>query len=126
MIVLDTHALLWWVSDPSRLGANARRAITDATQLGVPSIVFWEVALLVRKARVDLGMSIGDWTKTVLAIPRCQPILMTPEIAVRAEALSMHADPADRFIVASTLVHDAHLVTKDGLISEVMGLNVIW
>ena len=82
--------------------------------------------MLARKARVELGMAAWDWTKTVLAIPRCQAIPLTPEIAVCAESLSMHPDPADRFIVASTLVHDAQLVTKDGLISQISGLKVIW
>jgi PIN domain nuclease of toxin-antitoxin system len=51
---------------------------------------------------------------------------LTPEIAVTADALSMHADPADRFIVATALLHDAPLVTKDHLLRRLRFVKTVW
>jgi PIN domain nuclease of toxin-antitoxin system len=51
---------------------------------------------------------------------------LTAEIAVAAEDLSMHPDPADRFIVATALHHGCALVTKDILIRNAALATVIW
>ena len=59
MIVLDTHVLVWWVTDPPSLSRKARRAVAGADRLGLPTIVFWEISLLVRKRKLDLGMSVA-------------------------------------------------------------------
>ena len=126
MIVLDTHALVWWSSEPMRLSARARRAIDAEERLGVPAIVFWETALLVRTRRLDLGMPTGEWAERVLAIPRVEPLDMTAEIALEADALTMHADPADRFIVATALRLDAPVLTKDRLLRDLRWVKTIW
>jgi PIN domain nuclease of toxin-antitoxin system len=126
VIALDTHALLWWTMDPDRLSRVAQRAIDDADTLGVPAIVFWETALLVRKGRVKLGTTVAEWTREVLSIPRLQPLHLTPEIAVAAESLKMHADPADRFIVATALHHGVGLVTGDALVRRAKLLTTHW
>jgi len=126
MIVLDTHALIWWSSDPARLSARARRAIAAEERLGVPAIVFWETSLLVRKRKLDLGMPTGDWADRVLAIPRVEPLDMTPEIALEADGLAMHADPADRFIVATALRSGASVVTKDRLLRALRFVRTVW
>ena len=63
MILLDTHALVWWVSDPDRVPATARRlietAVTDSDPIAVSSISLWEVAMLVARQRLETGMRMG-------------------------------------------------------------------
>jgi PIN domain nuclease of toxin-antitoxin system len=126
MISLDTHVLLWWTLEPKRLSTAARRAIDAAEVLGVAAIVFWEVALLTRKRKLDLGSTVEEWTRDVLSLPRIAIRDLTPVIAVRAEALKMHADPADRFLVATALEHGESLVTSDGLIRKAGLVHTIW
>jgi PIN domain nuclease of toxin-antitoxin system len=126
VIVLDTHALVWWSSDPARLSARARRAIEAEDALGVPAIVFWETSLLVRKRKLDLGMPTGEWADRILAIPRVAPLDLTPEIALEADDLTMHADPADRFIVATALRAGAPVATKDRLLRGLRFLKTVW
>lgn len=126
MIALDTHVLLWWTLEPKRLSAAARRAIDDADTLGVSSIVFWEVALLARKRKVELGTSVEEWSRDVLSLPRVVTLDLTPPIALRAEALKMHPDPADRFLVATALEHAVSLVTSDALIRKSKLVPTIW
>ena len=126
MITLDTHALLWWTLAPGELSSAARRAIDATETLGVSAIVFWEVALLARKRKIDLGTTATEWARDVLSLPRIVALDITPAIALRAEALAMHADPADRLIVASALVSESPLVTRDALIKKAKLLTTIW
>jgi PIN domain nuclease of toxin-antitoxin system len=126
LIVLDTHSLLWWVGEPEHLSAPARRAIEGEDKLLVPSIVFWEVALLVRDKRVELGHAMPEWVRLVCSLTRVEVAPLTPEIAVNSVQLDMHPDPADRFIVATALSRGAALVTKDRKIRKVEGLRTVW
>ena len=126
MIVLDTHSLLWWVGEPEHLSAVARRAIDGEDRLVVPAIVFWEVALLARDRRIALGHATAEWVRLVCSLSRVEVAPLTPEIAVASVELDMHPDPADRFIVATSLGRGAALVTKDRKIRAVKGLRTIW
>lgn len=126
VIALDTHSLLWWLREPDRLSNKATRAIADADRIGLSSIIFWEVALLVRKKRFDIGASMAEWTRDVLSLSQVEPLALTAEIAVAAEGLAMHPDPGDRFIVATALHHGIPLVSKDTLISKAGLIQTIW
>jgi len=128
VVLLDTHALVWWAQEPELLGRRAAAAIRAAARILLPSIVFWEVALLVRKSRLRLR---GDcepalWMQRVLAIPRVAAVALTPEIALEADGLDMHPDPADRFIVATALREKAPIVTKDALLGGLSWVRAIW
>lgn len=127
-LVLDTHTLVWWSQEPALLGDEAARVISRADQLVVPSICFWEVALLVRKHRLELkrGQPVHEWAAEVLEIHRVHAEPLTPELAVAADALEMHPDPADRFIVATAMAHRASIVTKDGMLASLSWVKTIW
>ena len=116
MIVLDTHVLVWAVSDDRKLGRRARALIDQFWRIGkvtVPAIAFWEVGILQARRRVQLPLSVGEWRDAVLAAGAIE-LPLDGTVAVRALELSaLHDDPADRFIVATALVHGATLVTAD-------------
>ncbi|HEX7669301.1 MAG TPA: type II toxin-antitoxin system VapC family toxin [Polyangiaceae bacterium] len=126
LIVLDTHTLVWWLGEPDRLSVRARNALDGEDGLIVPSIVFWEVALLVRDRRVELGYAMPEWVRLVRSLSRVEVAPLTPEIAVDSVDLDMHPDPADRFIVATALARGVPLVTKDRKIRAVEGLETVW
>lgn len=126
MLVLDTHVAVWWAGEPRRLGRVARARIAAADQLGIPAIAFWEVALLVRKRRLDLGMPVGEWARAIQTVPRVAVLPLTAEIAVQADELQMHADPADRFIVATALRYRAPMISKDRLMRNLPFVETIW
>jgi PIN domain nuclease of toxin-antitoxin system len=126
MIVLDTHALLWWLGTHERLSARARRAVEGGDGLLVPSIVFWEAALLARDRKVELGRPAPEWVRLVCSLSRVEVAPLTADIAVGSVELDMHADPADRFIVATAMARDAALVTKDSRLQKLKGLETIW
>ena len=118
MIVLDTHALIWAVEGDGRLGASASRLIEETVQtdrLGVSAITPWEVALLVERGRLRLGRELSGWLEDVLALPGVSLVPIEPAIAIDSVRLpgDFHADPADRFIVATARHLDAPLLTAD-------------
>jgi PIN domain nuclease of toxin-antitoxin system len=120
MIVLDTHALIWVVNDDPRLGSTARATIDDTVPADfalISAITPWEIALLAEKGRLHLGREVGSWIKAVLALPGIKLAPVEPEIAVDSVRLpgSLHADPADRIIVATAL-GGHRLLTADDLI----------
>ena len=115
MIVLDTHALLWFDGGDNRLGRNARRTISNGISQGeiaVSAISIWEIGMLIDKQRIDLRLGLGGWRETL----NSQGLIELPVsgyIAERAATLqNIHGDPADRIIIATALEHQA-LVTAD-------------
>jgi len=130
MIVLDTHAWLWWIAAPERLSAAAGDAIDRADEVGVSAISAWEVAMLVERGRVRLDRSPSRWVRAALTSdPRTVELPLTGAIAVRAAQLGadgMHGDPADRFIYATARAHDALLVTRDGALRSHDPERTVW
>ena len=118
MIVLDTHALIWAVEGDGRLGTSASRLIEETVQAGrvaVSAITPWEIALLVERRRLRLGREVREWIAQALALPGVTLIPIEPAIAIDAVRLpgKFHADPADRFIVATARHLQVPLLTAD-------------
>ena len=116
MIVLDTHVLLWAAADDRKLGRKTR-AIIDRRwakgELAVSAITFWEVGLLEARGRLSLSAPVREWRNAVLAAGAVE-LPLDGNVALRALDLAgLHDDPADRFIVATALGHEATLVTAD-------------
>ncbi len=123
--------MIWWVSRPELLSDEARQRIVDASEdtgLFVSSISCWEISLLVRKGRLELNMAADEWISSCEAIPAFQFVPVDNRIAVRSNALigEFHDDPADRLIVATTLVLSATLITKDRKIRSYSGVETLW
>ena len=116
MLFLDTHVLVWLDEGSPRLGTKALQAINGALaagQLGVASISFWEIAMLVRKRRLDIRIELDVWRLELLQNGLLE-IPLQGSTALRAGQLQkFHGDPADRMLGATVLEHSATLVTAD-------------
>lgn len=130
MIVLDTHAWVWWLAAPDRLSPGARDAIAGAAEIGVSAISAWEVAMLAERGRISLDRPAPRWVRAALsADPRTIELPLTSAIAVRAAQLGadgMHGDPADRFIYATARDRDAPLVTRDAALRAHDAAHTVW
>jgi PIN domain nuclease of toxin-antitoxin system len=126
--VLDTHAWIWWVSEPSRLGKSARRVLDGAKRIGVPAICCLEVATLAARGRITLDRPPLEWLHTALALPRVELLTLTPAVAVKAAAFpsTFPGDPADRLVAATAVLESAVLVTKDDRIRQSGAVETIW
>jgi len=128
MIVLDTHAWIWWVDESPHLSAEARKAIEEAEELGVSAISCWEVSMLVAKGRVGFSIDVQEWVNLALQRPKIRLLPLDPQIAVSAARLpgEFHGDPADRLIASTCLHSGAPLVSKDQRIRDWRQIQVIW
>lgn len=131
MIVLDTHAWIWWIGDPDSLSPTARDLIKkeiDRTQVYLSSISAWEAALLVSRGRLRLSMDIETWIQRSEALPFLKFVPVDNAIASRSVLLPepLHSDPADRIIIATALRLGALLVTKDQKIQDYPHVRTIW
>jgi PIN domain nuclease of toxin-antitoxin system len=114
-LLLDTHIWLWCALEPARLSRRAHRAIVDPNnELWLSPVSVWETLVLARKKRLTLEPSPEQWVRRALVELPIHEAHLNHEIAIRSEGLRLsHDDPADRFLVATALVHDLTLVTAD-------------
>ena len=128
MIVLDTHAWLWWVSAPARLGRLARRQIEEARTVGIPAICCLEIATLAARGRIGLDRPVLAWLQDSLARPDVDLLPLTPAVSGKAAELpaDFPGDLADRLIVATAILESAMLVTKDHRIQQYAGVRAVW
>jgi PIN domain nuclease of toxin-antitoxin system len=132
LIVLDTHALLWWVNGDDRLLSPAAAAAINKEAAGgaiaVSSITAWEIAMLVERGRVSLSLDVTAWLALVEAIETLRFVPVDNEIGVAAVRLpgDFHKDPADRLIVATARKYGAPVVTADEKIQNYPHVQTIW
>jgi PIN domain nuclease of toxin-antitoxin system len=123
MAVLDTHILVWWFDERPRLSRRVRELLDRAgpeRPLRVSAISLWEISNLYSFGRLDLKRPLRDWLEMATASPKVDVASITPAVAAAVATLpeAFHRDPADRIIVATSLVLGEPLVTVDRRIVE--------
>ena len=123
LLLLDTHSLVWSMNNNPKLGSQAKEAIRLAYREKcalVSAITPWEIGLLVSKGRLTLERDVLVWIRAALDVPGMRLVPLSAEIAVASTRLpwEMHADPADRILVATARHLGATLVTADGALLE--------
>jgi len=131
MIVLDTHAWIWWVSNPEFLSEKAKQIIDEAVpnrNVLISTISTWEVAMLVSRGRLKLTMHPDDWVAASEALPFFDFVPISNNIALKSVQLPgvLHNDPADRIIIATAISLGAVLVTKDEKIRNYEHVKTVW
>jgi PIN domain nuclease of toxin-antitoxin system len=116
MLVLDTHALVWIMSDNPSLGLQSKVVIASAfadSAIAVSAMSFWETTMLSDRGRITIHEDASSWRQKVLRLGISE-IPISGDIAIAAARLTeFHGDPADRLIAATAIVNGATLVTAD-------------
>ena len=131
MIVLDTHAWIWWLSAPEKLSRKAQKLIErnlGDVQVRVSSISVWETAMLVARGRLSFATDFPSWLTVALTVPGVKFHAVDNAIACQAVNLpgTFHADPADRMIVATAMALEATLISGDQKIQAYSYVKVSW
>jgi PIN domain nuclease of toxin-antitoxin system len=130
MILLDTHAWWWAISEPERLSSVAKDLIdhTPTNQRCVASISLWEFSMMVSKSRINLRIPIGEWFLHAIGMAGTRVIPLSEDIAPESCNLpgDFHKDPGDRIIVATARIYGIRLVTKDRKIREYPYVQTVW
>jgi PIN domain nuclease of toxin-antitoxin system len=125
--LLNTHALLWWLSDDSALSRASRKIIADTKNtLVVSAASAWEIATKVRLGKLPTAASLAaDFTGN-LDRERFQLLSISVEHALRAGLLpGSHRDPFDRMLIAQAQAENLPIVSKEKLF-DAYGLRRIW
>jgi PIN domain nuclease of toxin-antitoxin system len=117
-LLLDTHALLWWLEGSPRLGLNTRREISSPrNEVLISAVCAWEIAIKVGLGRLDLG------EPPEICLPReiqrngFRPLSVEISHGCAVRSLpDHHRDPFDRLLVAQALREGLTLVTADPLL----------
>ena len=131
VILLDTCAIIWDALDPGKLSAAARSAMDRANQhsaLIMSDISCWELAMLVSRGRLKISSSSSELLNLYLQSRSIAVQAISPEIAelsVNFDA-SVSKDPADRIIAATSILHNARLVTADQNLLRNPLLDTVW
>ena len=116
-LLLDTHALLWWLSDDDQLGARARRFIADPTiDVLVSAASLWEIVVKVRVGKLKANIS-----EIMDAIHRDVFTLLgisAAHLSTLAGLAAHHRDPFDHMLVAQAIAEKAGFVTGDQRIGD--------
>ena len=129
MIVLDTHAWVWWAGETGDLSPAAAQAIAEAEEIGVCTISCWEVAMLVARRRLELKPDVDGWVAAALRLPGVVELRLDARTATRAGGLdrdSFPGDPADRIIYATAVERGARLLSRDAAIAAHDPTRVVW
>lgn len=114
--LLDTHAVLWWLSDPSKLSNDAREAIAAGRNpVYLSSAAAWEMAIKKALGRLDIPGNLEE----VLVKDHIDvlPITLPHALAV-ADLPLHHQDPFDRMQIAQARLENLVLITRDPKIAE--------
>jgi PIN domain nuclease of toxin-antitoxin system len=111
-LLLDTQALLWWLSDDGRLEIQARALIEDPGNDVLVSVVsLWEIAVKVR-----IGKLQADLREIVESVGRegFSPLgISMPHLLTLVELPKHHRDPFDHLLIAQAIAEDAAFVSED-------------
>jgi PIN domain nuclease of toxin-antitoxin system len=113
-LLLDTHALLWWLLDDPELPASARRSIGRADEVRVSAASIWEVAIKQRLGKLpELALAVSELPGLVRDCGFV-PLPVDERHAAAVASLPLHhRDPFDHLLIAQAQIERLAIVSRD-------------
>jgi PIN domain nuclease of toxin-antitoxin system len=126
-LLLDTHMLLWWLTENSSLPVTARKLIgLRNNQVLVSAASASEIATKVRLGRLNVAADLARDFGGYLAQERFESLSISTEHGIRAGSLpGSHKDPFDRMLVAQAQIESLVIVSNDALLDG-YGVTRVW
>ena len=127
LLLLDTHAFLWWIADSGRLSGPARAAIAnESNDIAVSAASAWEIATKFRIGKLPGCEAVAVDVAGHIAGQGFEELEIGVADAERAGRLpGTHRDPFDRMLAAQALAHDFPVVSVDPVFDR-FGVNRLW
>ncbi|MBV6421865.1 MAG: hypothetical protein DAHOPDDO_03153 [Ignavibacteriaceae bacterium] len=118
--LLDTHALLWIVTDDVQLSKKARKIFLDEeNEIFISVASLWEIAIKVSLKRLNLGQTLNEFYIRHIVGNKIRLMDIKVEHLAELEYLEFHhRDPFDRLIISQAIVEKIHLLSKDKVLSK--------
>ena len=126
-LLLDTHALLWFLLDDPQLSAKADALISDPTnEIAISPASYWEIAIKISIGKYSLAEPSQVFLEREIAANDFQVIPILPSHAGAVSTLPFHhRDPFDRLIVAQAIVERVAIVSSDAVLDG-YGVTRLW
>ncbi|MGO9174464.1 MAG: type II toxin-antitoxin system VapC family toxin [Rhodomicrobium sp.] len=126
-VLLDTHALLWWLLADRRLSANALAVLAQAgNSIAVSPASGWEISTKFRVGKLAVPRPLAEDLETVASQKGWTVLPVTMGHAQLAGLLKgNHKDPFDRMLAAQSLMENMPLITNDPAFAEFQ-VNTLW
>lgn len=125
-VLLDTHALIWWLEGAGKLSAEARRVIADpeATIL-VSAASAWEIAIKHQIGKFRVPDLIKDFRRRIDREGFVELPISLEHAVIAGTLPGKHKDPFDRVLIAQSQVEDIAIVTRDEWFGQ-YAVQCIW
>ena len=125
-VLLDTHALYWWVRRDARLSVETRSAISAAATVLISAAVVWEMSIKHASGKWDEAGAVLSGLDRMLRDDGFQELPVTISHARAAARLpSFHKDPFDRVLIAQAAIEGATIVSSDRVFAA-YAVPVLW
>lgn len=126
-LLVDTHALVWYVDQDHLLTPAAHAAITDpSNELLLSAATIWELAIKVGQKKINLSLPYRDWMDKAVADLSLTVLPVTVEYADRQANLpTHHKDPFDRLLIAQAFVEGVSVISADAIL-DAYGVSRLW
>lgn len=126
-LLLDTHTMLWFFWNDSRLSGGAKALIEDADNRKLVSIAScWEIAIKVGLGKLDLGEPSRSFLPREIARNNFELLPISLDHATMVEGLvAHHRDPFDRLLIAQAMVEGLSLVSAD-VVFDQYSVSRLW
>ena len=127
-LLLDTHALIWMVQSPERLGERGRMALTAAdAEVYASHVSLWEMAIKRSTGKLEqLGRNAPDWSDHYVPRSGLRHLSIAVSHLGAVEGLPrLHNDPFDRLLITQAQQGELTVVTLDSHVSQ-YDIDVIW
>ena len=127
IVLLDSHAFLWFVWDDPKLSPIAKNCIEDPANKKLVSLAScWEIAIKAGLKKLMLGEPVSSFLSRELAANGFGLLGIELAHAALVETLPpRHKDPFDRILVAQTMVESLSLVSSDAILDN-DGISRVW
>ncbi len=114
-LLLDTHAFIWWDSEPAKFSAKTLALCQDRANTILVSVVrVWEMQIKLQLGKLKLNLSLAEVIESQRQANNIEvlPILLAHVLALK-NLPAHHKDPFDRLLIAQANVEDAVLISHD-------------
>lgn len=126
-LLLDTHAFIWWDSNPDKLSPRALTLCQDRRNTLIVSVAsLWEMQIKAQLGKLKLNIPMSELVKNQKETNEMQVLTISLEHILELGNLpAMHNDPFDRLLIAQAKVENAMIVSTDSIFAQ-YPVTVVW